>query len=71
MPDGSFSVLLIQDYGDFFIKKYKTLTGIPPFIISPNIINNKLVFIIKNGYKLELQAPETMKLIGKTEKNNR
>ena len=33
-----------------------------------NIINNRLVFKIKDGYKLELQTPETMKLFGSTKK---
>ena len=32
------------------------------------MINNRLVFIIKDGYMLELQAPETMKLFGRTKK---
>ena len=30
--------------------------------------NNRLMFKIKDGYKLELQMPETMKLFGSTEK---
>ena len=36
-----------------------------------NIINNRLVFKIKDGYKLELQAPETIKLFGSTKKQQR
>ena len=31
-----------------------------------NRINNRLVFKIKDGYKLELQTPETMKLFDST-----
>ena len=31
-------------------------------------INNRLVFKIKDEYKLELQTPETMKLFGNTKK---
>ena len=31
-------------------------------------INNRLVFKIKGGYKLELQTPETMTLFGSTKK---
>ena len=31
-------------------------------------INNRLVFKIKDKYKLELQTPETMKLFGNTKK---
>ena len=31
-----------------------------------NKIKNKITFIIKNGYSLELLTPETMKLAGST-----
>ena len=31
-------------------------------------INNRLVFKMKDGYKLELQTPETMKLYGSIKK---
>ena len=30
------------------------------------VIENNLVFKIKYGYKLELQTPETLKLLGST-----
>ena len=33
-----------------------------------NRINNRLVFKIKDRYKLELQTPETMELFGSTKK---
>ena len=33
-----------------------------------NMINNRLVFKIINGYKLELQTTETLKLFGSTKK---
>ena len=32
------------------------------------MINNRLLIKTKNGYKLELETPETMKLIGNTKK---
>ena len=38
---------------------------------SINRINNRLVFRIKDGHKLELQTPETMKLYGSTKRINR
>ena len=38
----------------------------PPFRIW--IRDNRLVFKIKDGYKLELQMPETMKLFSSTKK---
>ena len=56
----------IQDYIKHIIKKHETLTTIPPIYIYINRINNRLVFKIKDGYKQELQTPETMKLFGST-----
>ena len=35
-------------------------------ITFPNQINNRIVFKIKSGYKLELLSSETMKLLGST-----
>ena len=68
---GSYSVSDIQDYIEFIIKKHETLTIIPPIHVYINRINNMLVFMIKDGYKLELQTPEKMKLFGSTKKINR
>ena len=59
----------IQDYIECIIKKHKTLTSTPPIYVYINRINNILVFKIKDGYKLELQTPETMKLFGSTKKH--
>ena len=56
MPD-------IQVYIEYIIKKYETLPTNPIYIYI-NRINNRLVFKIKDGYKLKLQTPETMKLFG-------
>ena len=39
------------------LKKQEKLTIIPPVHVYNNIINNKLVFKIKDGYKLELPTP--------------
>ena len=49
-------------------KKHETFPTNPPIHIYINRINNRLVFKIKDGYKLELQTPETMKLYGSTKK---
>ena len=68
LQDGSYSVSDIVDYIQFIIKKYKTLTTIPPIYVYINRINNRLVFKIKDEYKLEVQMPETMKLFGSTKK---
>ena len=69
LPDGSYSIANIQDYFEFIIKKDQTLTENPTVQIYPNKIKNRIVFIIKTGYKLELLTPETMKLIGSTKKD--
>ena len=68
LPDGSYSVSDIQDYIEYIIKKHETLTTLPPIHVYINRINNRLVFKIKDGYKLELQMPETMKLFSSTKK---
>ena len=68
LSDSFYSVLDIQDYIEFIIKKHKTLTTIPPIHIYVNRINNRSMFKIKDEYKLELQTPETMKLFGSTKK---
>ena len=49
-------------------KKHETLTTNPPIHIYINRINDILVFIKKDEYKLELQTPETMKLFGSTKR---
>ena len=71
LPDGSYSVSDIQEYIEFIIEKHETLTTIPPIHVYSNRINNKLVFKIKDGYKLELQAPEAMKLFDSRKRINR
>ena len=68
LPDGSYSVSDIQDYIEYITKKHETLTTILPIHVYINRINNRLVFKIKDGYKLELQTPETMILFGSTKK---
>ena len=52
LPDGSYSVSDIQDYIKYIIKKHEILTTIPPIHVHINRINNRLVFKIKDGYKL-------------------
>ena len=42
------------------------MTENPPTQIYPNKIKNRIVFLIKTGYKLELLTPETMRLLGST-----
>ena len=69
MPDGSYSISDIQDYFEFIIKKHETLTENPPIQIYPNKIENRVIFKVKTGFKLELLSPETMKLLRTTKKD--
>ena len=68
LPDGSYSLLDIQDYIEYIIKNHETLTAIPPIHFYINRINDRLMFEIKDDYKLEFQTPETMKLFGSIKK---
>ena len=69
LHDGSYSIANVQDYFEFIIKKHdKTLTENPPVQIYPNKIKNRIIFKIKNGYKLELLTLKTMKLLGSRKK---
>ena len=58
LPDGSYTIDDIQDYFEFIIKKHETLTDNPSIKIYSNKIKNRIVFKIKNGYKLELLTSE-------------
>ena len=43
----------LKDYIEYIIKRHETLTSIPPIHVYINRINNRLVFKIQDGYKLE------------------
>ena len=66
LPDGSYNISEIQDYIEYIIKKHETIGEIAPILIYTNTINNRIVFKIKTGYKLELLSKETMKLLDST-----
>ena len=68
LPDSSYSVSDLQDYIQYIMKKHETLTRIRSIHVYINRVNNILVLKIKDGYKLELQMPEIMKLFGSTKK---
>ena len=70
LPDGSYSISVIQDYFEFIIEKHETLTENPLVQIYPNIIKNRIVFKIKTDYILEWLTPETMKFLGSTKKHS-
>ena len=66
LPDGLYNIRAIQNYIEYIIKKHETITNTAPILIYANKINNRIVFKIKTGYKLELLSKETMKLLGST-----
>ena len=66
MSDGSYNIPEIQDYFEYIIKKHETIAETAPILIYANNINNRIVFKIKTGYKLELLSEETTKLLGST-----
>ena len=68
LPDGSYSVSDIQDYIKHILKKHETLITTASIHVYINRTNNRLVFEIKDGTRLELQTPETMELFGSTKK---
>ena len=64
LPDGLYNIPAIQNYFEYVIKKHETIADTAPILIYANKINNRIVFKIKTGYKLELLLKETMKLLG-------
>ena len=49
LPNGSCSVLDIQDYFEYIIKKHETIADNPPVQIYVNKIKNRIVFNRKNN----------------------
>ena len=49
LPDGSYSVVEIQDHFEFIIKKHETLAENRPVQIYSNKIKNRVVFKVKTG----------------------
>ena len=63
LPGRSYSVSHIQDYFEYFIKKYETGTDNPPIRIYINKIENRITFKIKTGRNLEFVTPEMINCI--------
>ena len=66
LADESYNISEIQDYIKYIIKKREAIGETAPILIYANTINNRIVFRIKSGYKLELLSKETMNLLGST-----
>ena len=67
LPDGSYSLSVIQDYFEYILENHGEDIDEPSVQIYVNKIENRITFKIKKGYSLELLTPETMKLLGSTE----
>ena len=67
LPDGSYSVSNIQDCFEYILKKKLENIDNPSVKIYVNKMENRFTFRIRNGYRLELLTPETIKLLGSTE----
>ena len=66
LPDGWYNIPKIEDYIEYIIKKHETIGETAPILSYANTINNRIVFKIKTGCKLELLSKETMKFFGST-----
>ena len=64
--NGSYSVFRHSRLYRVHHKKHETLATKLPIHIYINRISNSIVFKIKDEYKVQLQIPETMKLLGST-----
>ena len=53
--DGSYSIDDIQDYFEFIMRKHVIINDNPSIKIYSNKIKNRILFKIKNSYKLELK----------------
>ena len=58
---------ILKIISNTFLKKHGKNTNKPSVQIYINKIEKRITFKIKDGYSLELLAPETMKLLGSTE----
>ena len=68
LPDGSYSILDIQDYFEFIIKKHVTLTKNSPVQIYPNKIKNRIAFQNKNGIQIGIFNPWNNEIVRKHKK---
>ena len=68
LPDGSYSISDIQDYFEYILKNHSESVDNPSIRMYINRTENRIKFKIKNGCYLELLTPETMKLLGSTER---
>ena len=56
-------LLLFKIILNILLIKHETIANVSPVLIYVNKINNRIVFKIKSGYKLELLSKEAMRLL--------
>ena len=66
LTNDSYSVVDIQDYFEYILKKHGEIMDNPSVKIYVNKMENRITFKIKTEYYLELLIPETMKVLGST-----
>ena len=66
LTDGSYSLSDIQDYFEYIITNYETVTDNPSIMKHENKIENRVKLKTKTEYYLELLTSEAMKLLGST-----
>ena len=65
---GHIQYLILNKYFEYILKKRSENVDNPSIRTFANKIENRITFTIKSGYYLELLTPETIKLLGSTEK---
>ena len=70
LPDGSYLISDIEDYFEYIFKRHGEKIDNPSIRIYVNKVENRITFKIKTGYYLVVLTPETIKLLGSTNKNN-
>ena len=65
---GHIQYLILNKYFEYILKKRSENVDNPSIRTFVNKIENRITFTIKSGHYLELLTPETMKLLGSTEK---
>ena len=50
--DGSYSVSQIQNYFEYIIKKYNTVTNNPPITIKVNKIENRITLVLSQTFNI-------------------
>ena len=70
LPDGSYSISDVTDYFEYILKSIRKRQLILHKWYTQKKIENRITFKIRTRYYLELLTPETIQLLGSTNKNS-